>query len=191
MPVAGLPGRSGAFVPNDIVLGGPSAPSFIVLTGPNMGESLITGTPSSLCVLLCVLLCVCVCVCVCMCGVCMSCAPKRLSYCQPRGFNDARTHTSTLMHKHSFSAGGKSTLLRQSCLAALLAQVCVFVCVGGGGGGGCRLAAEWAGRLTLGDRAHLGDPTCVLKWGMLVRQLQQDLLCVCVCVCVCVRCLWL
>ncbi|GFH28140.1 DNA mismatch repair protein [Haematococcus lacustris] len=34
---AGLPGRIGSFVPNDIQLGGPAQPPFIVLTGPNMG----------------------------------------------------------------------------------------------------------------------------------------------------------
>eukprot|EP00955_Chlamydomonas_euryale_P055824 356227-Chlamydomonas_euryale.AAC.2 len=53
---AGLPGRGGAFVPNDVTLGGASAAPFVVLSGPNMG--------------------------------------------------------------------GKSTVLRQACLAALLAQVC-------------------------------------------------------------------
>jgi hypothetical protein len=34
---AGLPGHLGAFVPNDVSLGGSSSPAFIVLTGPNMG----------------------------------------------------------------------------------------------------------------------------------------------------------
>jgi hypothetical protein len=36
--MAGIPGRMGTFVPNDIALGGAQHPAFIVLTGPNMGE---------------------------------------------------------------------------------------------------------------------------------------------------------
>ncbi|KAF5838281.1 muts domain V-domain-containing protein [Dunaliella salina] len=34
---SGLPGLLGSFVPNDVSLGGPDHPAFIVLTGPNMG----------------------------------------------------------------------------------------------------------------------------------------------------------
>jgi DNA mismatch repair protein MSH6 len=35
---AGITGRDGVFVPNDISLGGsPAAPPFMLLTGPNMG----------------------------------------------------------------------------------------------------------------------------------------------------------
>ena len=39
-PLAGLPGRQGSFVPNDISLGGSSSSSsapFLLLSGPNMG----------------------------------------------------------------------------------------------------------------------------------------------------------
>lgn len=34
---AGINGRDGVFVPNDIRLGGAGAPPFMLLTGPNMG----------------------------------------------------------------------------------------------------------------------------------------------------------